>query len=68
MEDVVVILIVVLAGAYLGRTLYRRRKGARACGCGCSSCDAAAKCDNVTPKDPLYEDSIPENRHHGKPG
>jgi len=39
MDNLLVILIIVLAGAYLVRTFYRRSRNKSAPGCGCSSCD-----------------------------
>ena len=46
MENLLVIIIVALAGAYIVRTFYRRWKGEEDCGCGCSSCDIEATCDD----------------------
>ena len=37
MDNLLVILIVTLAGIYIVRTLYKRLKGQEDCGCGCSS-------------------------------
>ena len=39
MDNLLVILIIVLAGAYLVRTFYRRSRNKSAPDCACSSCD-----------------------------
>ena len=49
MEDLLVILIVVLAGAYIARTYYRKWKKKKACGCVCSGCESLNEC-GVPPK------------------
>lgn len=40
MENLIVTLIVVLAGVYIARMVFKKfRKDGVECGCGCSSCD-----------------------------
>ena len=43
MDNLLVILIVALAGAYIVRRFYKSAKNTG--GCGCSSCDAHETCD-----------------------
>jgi hypothetical protein len=47
MENLIVILIVVLAGAYIIRTFYRRWNRKEADVCGCSSCDMNTTCSEL---------------------
>jgi uncharacterized membrane protein YadS len=45
MQNVIVIVIVVLAVAYLFRAFFRSsRKEAPSCGCGCASCGSETVC------------------------
>ena len=46
MENVIVIIIVVLAAAYLGRTYYKKYKKGSQCSCGCAACPTdTSSCD-----------------------
>ncbi|MCP4669315.1 MAG: FeoB-associated Cys-rich membrane protein [Deltaproteobacteria bacterium] len=45
MENLLAILIVTSAAAYLVRTFYKRWKEPQDCGCGCSSCNVETTCD-----------------------
>ncbi len=53
MENVIVVVIVVLAVAYLFRTFFRSsRSDAPSCGCGCASCGSETACpSNETGQD-----------------
>lgn len=44
METIVVVIIVGMAAAFLGRSYYKKYKKGNPCGCGCTSCpvDASA--------------------------
>jgi hypothetical protein len=45
METIIVIIIVALAAAFLGRSYYKKYKSGRNQGsCGCTSCPADASC------------------------
>ena len=44
MDNLIVILIVVLAGAYIVRTFYKRWKKRDGDVCGCSACDMNTSC------------------------
>ena len=45
MDTLIVILIVVAAALYVGRTYYQRFVRKDGCACGCSGCDAADTCE-----------------------
>jgi len=45
MDNLVVIVIVVLAVAYIVRTFRKRSNRRLGCDCGCSSCDIGPTCD-----------------------
>ncbi len=42
MENIIVILLVGLAAAYIGRVYYKKYKKSNQCSCGCSDCLADA--------------------------
>ncbi|MBW2086843.1 MAG: FeoB-associated Cys-rich membrane protein [Deltaproteobacteria bacterium] len=48
MENLLVILIVFLAGLYIVRTYYKRLRKQGDCGCECSSCDIETTCNEPT--------------------
>jgi hypothetical protein len=48
MENILVIVIVVLAGAYIIRRYYRGSKKGLDCGCGCSSCSSETTSEDQT--------------------
>ena len=50
MGNILVILILVLAVAYIGRAFYRGSKKQAACGCGCSACGDDPSCSEQTEK------------------
>lgn len=60
MENVIVVMVVVLAVAYLSRGFFRAsRKDAPTCGCGCSGCSPETACppegkgaDRAQPQEP----------------
>ena len=51
MEDLLVIVIVLLAGAYIARTTYKKWKKKKACGCACAGCDSLGACDDPSKKE-----------------
>ncbi|MBU2497607.1 MAG: FeoB-associated Cys-rich membrane protein [Proteobacteria bacterium] len=50
MDNVFVILILVLAVAYIARTFYRKSKRQASCGSGCCGCDDDSSCDVPIPR------------------
>ncbi|MFZ7113154.1 MAG: FeoB-associated Cys-rich membrane protein [Desulfatiglandales bacterium] len=51
MEDLLVIVIVLLAGAYIAGTYYRKWKKKKACGCACAGCDSLGTCAGPSKKE-----------------
>jgi len=44
MENIIVIIIVALAAAFLGRSYYKKYKKGNQGGCGCKSCPSGSSC------------------------
>ena len=53
MNNLLVILIVALAGGYIVKRFYKTAKNQAACGCGCNTCETEA-----TPGKPRAEDLV----------
>ncbi|MCG6908941.1 MAG: FeoB-associated Cys-rich membrane protein [Deltaproteobacteria bacterium] len=49
MQNIIVVLIVIIAAVYLVRRFYRgvKRPGKDTCGCGCSGCSQTTTCGQV---------------------
>lgn len=47
MQNLIVILIVVIAAIYVGRVFYRGFVQKKNCACGCSGCDITDSCQSV---------------------
>lgn len=47
MDNLIVFLIVVLAGAYIMRAFYKRWRKKESDICGCSSCELGAECSEL---------------------
>jgi uncharacterized protein (UPF0333 family) len=46
MENIIVVIIVVLAAVYIGRSYYKKYKKGNQCSCGCAACPAdTSSCD-----------------------
>ena len=52
MDNILVIMIVILACAFIARTFHRRSKKEGDCSCGCSTCDADITCNEPTKDKP----------------
>jgi len=52
MDNILVIIIVILACLFIARTFYNRSKKQGSCSCGCSKCDIDITCSEPT-KDKL---------------
>jgi hypothetical protein len=48
MENIIVIIIVALAAAFLGRSYYKKYKKGNQGSCGCSSCPSGSSCCQLT--------------------
>jgi hypothetical protein len=58
MENLIVILIVVLAGVYISRTFFKRLRKREADVCGCSSCEMNAGCSELEKETHVSVDDI----------
>jgi hypothetical protein len=57
MQTLVVVLIVLIAVAYLGRRFYRSTRTKNACGCGCDGCGAVDACADIAEVPPSVGNS-----------
>lgn len=58
MENIIVILIVGVAAAFMGRNFYQKFKKKDRCDCGCSSCPAdVSSCESPEERERFLKDS-----------
>lgn len=68
MENIMVLLIVVVAAAYVFKTFYKGSREGASCNCGCDTCDTASDCTDILAEGPgnirsaLSEEAIKQLR------
>jgi hypothetical protein len=63
MESLIILLIVVGAAVYVGRTFYRGVKRKDPCGSGCACCGSVDSCSQPADRDARDAGSTPADRH-----